>query len=98
MQENIEAVRFIAYQDYLTGLLNRRAEAQCTAFCLSVEQSTVCFADAVIAVTVSIGVSRVPASNLDGMLKQADENLYLARQAGRNRVVLTRFNDPVKNN
>ncbi len=168
MQESIEAVRFVANHDYLTGLLNRRAffeqgekyyaaqlkaakpvavavmdidffkkindqyghdggdealrhlailikehfttqlvaraggeeffilfdEAkdalsQCEAFRIKVARSHVNFADTVIAFTLSIGLCIAPGTELDAQLKCADENLYLAKQGGRNRTLLT---------
>lgn len=44
--------------------------------------------DQQIRVTVSIGIAQVPldGSDLDAVLARADERLYLAKQAGRNRV------------
>ena len=41
-----------------------------------------------INITVSIGVATQVADDLDAMLKIADEQLYAAKQAGRNRVML----------
>lgn len=180
MQENLEAIRYVAYHDYLTGLLNRRAffeqggklfgdlskagrplavavmdidffkkindsyghdggdvalrhfaglltshfkkdlvarldqhfkpdlvarfggeefallitdpdqaAAQCEAFRQHVEQSSVKFGDTVITFTVSIGIACQLQPNLEAMLRQADENLYKAKETGRNCIVLT---------
>jgi diguanylate cyclase (GGDEF)-like protein len=167
MHESIEAVRYIANHDYLTGLLNRRAffeqgekryaallksgkpvatalmdidffkkindqyghdggdealrhlaallkehfaaqlvaraggeeffllfdEAgsafvQCEAFRIKVEHSQVSFGEIVFAFTMSIGLSIGQGGNLDAQLKSADENLYRAKQSGRNQTVL----------
>lgn len=41
-----------------------------------------------LTITVSIGVSSEPDENLDLMLKHADEKLYLAKEQGRNRVII----------
>lgn len=65
------------------------AASQCEAFRLCVAQSPVQFNDAVIHFTVSIGITRQRPSSLDDMLKLADENLYQAKETGRNRIVLT---------
>lgn len=168
MQENLEAVRYVANHDYLTGLLNRRAffeqggrlfeehiragaglgvavmdidffkkindshghgggdivlkhfarlleeyfqhelvarvggeeffvlfkddqhaAAQCEGFRALVENSQVYFGDTLITHTISIGLTFRVQSGLDDMLKAADENLYQAKQSGRNRVVMT---------
>ena len=168
MQESIEAVRYAANHDYLTGLINRRAffeqgeqhcashikagksvavavmdidffkkindqyghdggdEAlrhlavlikehfstqlvarvggeeffilfeepkdalsQCEAFRIKVARSHVTFGQGVIAYTLSIGLCIAQGVELDAQLKCADENLYRAKQAGRNRTVLS---------
>lgn len=168
MQESLEAVRYVAYHDYLTGLLNRRAffergsalfdemkrvgqplavavmdidffkkindgyghdggdavlrhfsallsehfqndlvgrvggeeffllfadeknaPGHCEEFRKRIEQSPVKFNDATIFFTISIGIVRQLPSILDDMLKLADENLYRAKESGRNRIVLT---------
>lgn len=166
MQESIESVRYIAYHDYLTGLLNRRAffeqgarlfqeragkplaaavmdidffkkindshghdggdavlkqfasmlsehfkgelvgrvggeeffllfndaalaARQCESFRLRVEQSSVKFNESIITFTISTGLTHQIPSSLDEMLKLADENLYKAKEGGRNRVVMT---------
>lgn len=39
-------------------------------------------------VTVSVGVATEPLDNVEQMIKQADERLYVAKQQGRNRVVV----------
>ncbi|MDO8464234.1 MAG: diguanylate cyclase [Gallionella sp.] len=57
------------------------------AFRQHIERETVNFGTANIAFTVSIGGSHHPLESLDMMLKTADENLYHAKQSGRNRVV-----------
>ncbi|MDH3346718.1 MAG: diguanylate cyclase [Desulfobulbaceae bacterium] len=41
-----------------------------------------------INITVSIGVTTQIEDNLDGMIKVADEQLYAAKQSGRNRIML----------
>ena len=54
-----------------------------------VEQAEFKFEDAVIPVTVSIGVSSLRGEIEDALefIKQADSNLFAAKEAGRNRVV-----------
>jgi diguanylate cyclase (GGDEF)-like protein len=167
MQESLESVRYIAYHDFLTGLLNRRAffdqgiklfvetagadkplaaavmdidffkkindsqghdggdvvlkhfavllaehfktdlagrvggeeffllstdaekfVERCEAFRLIVEQSPVKFNNTLLAFTISIGITCQRYPCLDDMLKRADENLYQAKESGRNRIVL----------
>lgn len=167
MQESLEAVRYVAYHDYLTGLLNRRAffeqgsalfdemrgagrpvaaavmdidffkkindgyghdggdavlrhfsallrahfqddlvgrvggeeffllfkdeesaPGSCEEFRKRVEQSPAKYNDVTIFFTISIGIVRQLPTQLDDMLKLADENLYQAKESGRNRVVL----------
>ena len=72
------------------GLLFANADTaaeQCEAFRLKVEQTPVQFGDTMIAFTISVGISQRLASSLDEMLIHADENLYKAKNGGRNRVV-----------
>jgi diguanylate cyclase (GGDEF)-like protein len=57
------------------------------AFRLHIERETIRCDTTNIAITVSIGGSHHPLENLDMMLKTADENLYHAKQNGRNRIV-----------
>lgn len=45
------------------------------------------FDEHTINVSVSIGIHHLPEDNLDAMLKIADENLYVAKENGRNRVI-----------
>jgi diguanylate cyclase (GGDEF)-like protein len=45
--------------------------------------------DAILAFTVSIGVFYSASTTLETMMKRADENLYHAKQTGRNRVIIT---------
>ena len=168
MQESISAARHVAYHDYLTGLLNRRAffeqgtklfsetkianrslvaavvdidffkkindtyghdggdvvlkhfsalmndhfkaqlaarvggeeffllftdvehaAALCESFRLRIEQSTLKFKEFSINFTISIGLTKILPLGLDEMLKLADENLYVAKKTGRNRIVLS---------
>jgi diguanylate cyclase (GGDEF)-like protein len=63
--------------------------AQCEAFRLCVEKSSVKFGNVVINFTISIGIASQPKATLYEMLKQADGNLYKAKETGRNRIVLT---------
>ena len=67
----------------------QHAAAQCEGFRALVESSQVYFGDTLITHTISIGLSCRVQSGLDDMLKAADENLYQAKQRGRNRVVMT---------
>ncbi|MBF0295351.1 MAG: diguanylate cyclase [Magnetococcales bacterium] len=53
-----------------------------------VENDPVQVGDKTIAVTISIGVSAELRDTLDETIKQADEMLYLAKEQGRNRVVV----------
>lgn len=39
-------------------------------------------------VTASLGETTTPGDNLEAMRKRADEAVYLAKKAGRNRVVV----------
>lgn len=66
-----------------------KAADDCEAFRLKVAQSQIRFNENVINFTISIGLTRHLPSSLDGMLKLADENLYHAKQTGRNRIVLS---------
>jgi len=66
-----------------------KAADECESFRLKVAQSQIRFNEAVINFTISIGMTRHLSSSLDGMLKLADENLYHAKQTGRNRIVLS---------
>ncbi|MBI5438870.1 MAG: GGDEF domain-containing protein [Nitrosomonadales bacterium] len=61
------------------------------AFRLHIEHETVNCGTTNIAFTVSVGVSHHLLENMDMMLKTADENLYHAKQNGRNRVVVLPF-------
>lgn len=65
-----------------------KAAALCETFRMLVECTVMKFANAVIPVTISIGVTRQTSGSLDEMLSLADENLYQAKTSGRNRVVL----------
>lgn len=67
----------------------KEALSQCEAFRIKVARSHVPFADTVIAYTMSIGLCIARGISLDAMLTIADENLYLAKQGGRNRTILT---------
>lgn len=58
------------------------------AFRLHIERETIHCGTTNIAVTVSIGGSHHLLESLDMMLKTADENLYHAKQSGRNRIVV----------
>lgn len=173
MQESLEAIRYVAYHDYLTALMNRRAffeqgeklfdeayEAnrtmaaiimdidffkkindayghdagdevlkhfsellrahfkqnlvariggeefaillsdaasaaeQCESFRLLVSHSKVHSAEYTISYSVSIGLTCGRRSDLEMMLKHADEALYQAKAGGRNCVVVRESADP----
>lgn len=55
-----------------------------------VEESSFIFETQTITLTVSIGISSLnsPLQQLNDLLKQADQALYEAKGAGRNRVVV----------
>lgn len=74
---------FLLFDDADTAL------AQCEAFRIKVARSHVSFSDTLIAYTMSIGLSIGQGDCLDAQLKYADENLYRAKQGGRNRTVLS---------
>lgn len=64
------------------------AQKRLETFRQHIERETVNFGTTNIAFTVSIGGSHHLLESLDMMLKTADENLYHAKQSGRNRVVI----------
>lgn len=68
-----------------------KASERCEAFRLHVAQSPVISGDAVIHFTVSIGIARQPKASpgLDATLKLADDNLYQAKESGRNRIIIS---------
>ena len=53
------------------------------------ENNTVTFNEQTISYTVSVGVVYDQITNIDKALAQADENLYEAKNSGRNRVVIS---------
>ncbi|MFZ2540698.1 MAG: GGDEF domain-containing protein, partial [Gallionella sp.] len=57
-------------------------------FCRHIEQEAVKCGMSDVAITISIGGSHKLLGNLDLMLIAADQNLYLAKQNGKNRVVV----------
>jgi len=71
----------------ITGEDTRKSCERLEAFRRHIEQGIIRCNQKDIAFTVSIGGSHVLQENLDMMLKTADENLYNAKQNGRNRLV-----------
>lgn len=63
------------------------ARERCEAFRDRIEKTPARFGDKLIPLTVSIGLTYVPAENLDATIKRADQSLYRAKSEGRNRVV-----------
>lgn len=53
-----------------------------------VEQSSVQYGNRRIQMTISIGISSINADKLEDLIKQADLNLYQAKNNGRNQVVI----------
>ena len=53
----------------------------------AIEGTEILYGDTSVSITASIGFSRDLKENLDNMLKIADENLYSAKNNGRNQVV-----------
>ena len=54
-----------------------------------IESSTIFFEDNPITISVSIGISQLDKvdESIEDMYKRADQNLYRAKEEGRNRVV-----------
>jgi len=75
----------------VTGKPLAGVRAQFEGFRVRVAESPLRTVQHSIGYTVSIGVNSVMKADLDSSLKQADELLYEAKRAGRNRVV---FNPP----
>ncbi|MDD5773071.1 MAG: diguanylate cyclase [bacterium] len=77
-------------EEFCILAINMKAEKIKEIFkelCKKVESSPVELADKKnIKITISIGVSSKLTDNLEGMVKEADELLYKAKTAGRNRV------------
>ena len=67
----------------------RKSAERCEAFRLHVEKAPAQFGDKLISFTVSTGMTQKLQPNLDATLKLADENLYKAKETGRNRIIFT---------
>ncbi|MEI7456836.1 MAG: diguanylate cyclase [Nitrosomonadales bacterium] len=86
---NVELVARVGGEEFFLLFVSAdEAYARCEAFRLKVEQSAALFGQAAIVYTVSIGITKLVSQSLDHMLKLADDNLYQAKQTGRNRIVL----------
>lgn len=71
------------------GLDKPQVEALLEGFRQKIENSVIPWAGKEIRITTSTGATARYNGSLDAMLKTADENLYAAKEGGRNRVVLT---------
>lgn len=73
----------------IEGISQPRACLLANRLRLSIEQNSIMLNDQDLSVTVSIGISTlnmVDATSLDESIKTADEQLYIAKTSGRNRV------------
>ncbi len=85
-----ELIARLGGEEFVVLITGENPQTSCErleAFRLCVEQETVRCNQKDIAFTVSIGGSHTLQENLDMMLKTADENLYNAKQNGRNQLV-----------
>jgi diguanylate cyclase (GGDEF)-like protein len=70
------------------GIDKPRALMQFNSLRKLVERTPVHAGQEVFSLTISIGLATSPGSDLEGMIRRADELLYQAKSRGRNRVVL----------
>lgn len=86
---NVELVARVGGEEFFILFVNAdEAYARCEAFRVKVEQSAAMFGKTAVNYTVSIGITRLVSQSLDHMLKLADDNLYKAKESGRNRIIL----------
>jgi len=86
-----ELIARMGGEEFALFMLGENMPSACErleAFRAQIEKQLVTYQSATIAYTVSIGGCYQPLENLDMMLKVADENLYRAKQSGRNRIVV----------
>ena len=61
---------------------------QTEKFRIAVSQKTFNFKEHVFSCSLSIGLTKKLSGKIEAMLKNADENLYRAKELGRNRVII----------
>jgi diguanylate cyclase (GGDEF)-like protein/PAS domain S-box-containing protein len=72
----------------LTDLTDRAACEQALQRLLAAASETVAIGDQTVSVTASIGATLCPLDGIeaDGLMRQADQAMYIAKQSGKNRV------------